>query len=162
MFYRHPEHLKTFDYIGPHRYFLTFCTSQRRPLLVDAVAIQLVKEQIVRAARDHRFSIPAYCFMPDHLHLLVFAETNDGDGKRFISRAKQYSGFYYARAYGGPLWQRYGYERVLRSDEVTIAVAKYIFRNPVRAGLANTVRDYPYLGSEVFSVEAVMQADQSG
>ena len=79
----------------------------------------------MRAARRQRFSIPAYCFCRITCTCVIGAEADDADGKRFISRAKQYSGFYYSRAYGGPLWQRWWwYERVLRNDESTIAVAK--------------------------------------
>ena len=44
------------------------------------------------------------------------------------------------------LWQRYGYERVLRGTDETFAVAKYILENPVRAGIVRAPRDYPYLG----------------
>jgi putative transposase len=96
--------------------------------------------------------------MPDHLHLLVSGETPDADCKRFIARAKQYSGYYFARQYGGPLWQRYGFESVLRKEEATIAVARYVFENPVRARLVATICEYPYLGSETFSVEDVIDA----
>jgi REP element-mobilizing transposase RayT len=34
----------------------------------------------------------AFCFMPDHVHLLVGGTCETSDGKRFIRRAKQYSG----------------------------------------------------------------------
>jgi len=37
-------------------------------------------------------------------------------------------------------------------------VARYIFENPVRARLVETIREYPYLGSEVFSVDDVIDA----
>ena len=58
----------------------------------------------------------------------------------------------------GPLWQRHGFECVLRKEDATIAVARYIFENPVRAGLAGTTQEYPYLGSETFSVDEVIDA----
>jgi REP element-mobilizing transposase RayT len=47
------------------------------------------------------------------------------------------------------LWQPYGYEHVLRSDEATHAVVRYILENPVRAGLVEDVLDYPFCGSLV-------------
>ena len=45
------------------------------------------------------------------------------------------------------LWQRGYFEHVLRDDEDTIGVARYIIENPVRAGLVTNPLDYPYLGS---------------
>ena len=68
---RQPQHLRVFDYIGFHAYFLTFCTFERSPVFITADAVALVLEQISRAARDCSFAVLAYCFMPDHVHLLV-------------------------------------------------------------------------------------------
>ena len=107
-------------------------------------------------------AVVAYCFMPDHLHLLVQGLTAESDCRRFISRAKQYSGFYYAEEYGVRLWQRYGFERVLREHEPTMVVARYILENPLRAGLAQRVDEYPYVGSLVYSLSALIEAAQFG
>src|SRR5437588_165274 len=63
------------------------------------------------------------------------------------SRKQQYSGYYYSNVHGAArLWQRYGFEHVLRDDEVTLVVAKCILANPVRAGLVNRVENYPFVG----------------
>src|SRR3989442_642381 len=117
MITRSPGHLKTFDYLGLHRYSLTFCTDRRRQLFVNAAVVDLVLTQISRAANENQFGIIAYCFMPDHVHLLIEGQSDASDCKRFIARAKQYSGFYYSKAHHGVLWQRYGFEHVLRDDE---------------------------------------------
>ena len=76
---------------------------------------------------------------------------DSSDCRRFISRAKQFSGFHYAKAFGHRLWQRYGFERVLRDDEATLVVAKYILDNPLRGNLVQCVDDYPYGGSRLYS-----------
>jgi putative transposase len=124
----------------------------------NADAVTVVQSQIVRAAAEERFAFTAYCFMPDHVHLLVEGESAASDCKRFIARAKQYSGFYFARAFRTPLWQRYGFERVLRECEPTITCARYIVANPVRAGLATSPLDYPHWGSSRFPREALIDA----
>src|SRR5687768_13439865 len=110
---RYPEHLRSFSYTGPARYFLTFCTYQRRPYFRRATSVEIVNAQFRRAAGEELFSLVAYCFMPDHVHLLVEAEREDADLKRFSKLAKQLAGFHFRRDTGQPLWQRYGYERVL-------------------------------------------------
>ena len=153
-----PGHLRTFDYIGMYRYFLTFCTDSRRHAFTKSEAVNLVLSQIERSAGQERFAIPAYCFMPDHLHLLVEAQAESSDCRRFIARAKQFSGFHYKRAFGHQLWQRYGYERALRNDESTLAVAKYILENPVRAGLVTRVEDYRFAGSRMFALPDILVA----
>ena len=98
--------------------------------------------------------------MPDHLHMLVEGEAEDSDCREFISRAKQYSGFHYKAAFGHRLWQRYGYERVLRNEESAVSVARYILENPIRAKIADRIDDYPYSGSSRYSIEELIEAVQ--
>ena len=99
--------------------------------------------------------------MPDHVHLLVEGLSEAADCKHFIASAKQLSGFYYKKRYGRRLWQRYGFERVLRNEEATLTVAKYIIENPVRAGLVTHPRDYPFIGSSVYTLDELLDAIQS-
>jgi len=105
-----PGHLKTFDYIGLYRYFLTFCCHSRRCLFTSQPVVGLVLSQILHAANDERFALVAYCFMPDHVHLLVEALSESSHALRFIARAKQRTGFSYAMSHLRKLRQRYGYE----------------------------------------------------
>ena len=95
--------------------------------------------------------------MPDHVHLLVRGLDASSDCKAFIKAAKQYSGYYYRRTHGQHLRQRYGFERVLRDErEIAFAVG-YIVINPVGAGLVADPREYPYLGSECYTVGELME-----
>jgi putative transposase len=142
-----PGHLKTFSYLGLHRYSLAFRTDHRRHLLVSPAVVGLVLKQISRAAAENQFAVLAYCFMPDHLHLLIEGRSDASDCKRFMARAKQYSAFYFSRIYRRVLWQRYGFEHVLQDDEASETVARHIMESPIRAGLVRRVEDYPYVGS---------------
>jgi len=151
--------LKAFDYMGPHRYSIRFCTFERTPRFAEPDVVDLTLKQFLRAAAEERFEILAYCFMPDHVHLLIQGASEDSDCKRFIFRAKQYSGFYYSRQYEKQqLWQRYCCERVLRNDEATLVVARYIVANPVRAGLVSQPEDYPFVGSCVVTLRELLEA----
>ena len=155
---RHPQHLKAFDYVGEYRYFLTFCTCYRHPIFTAPKAVDAVRTQILRAATEESFDVIAYCFMPDHMHLLISGSLPTSDCLRYIARAKQYSGFYYQKQFGERLWQRYGFEHVLRAEEDTFKVARYILENPIRAGLVSSIRDYPYIGSSCYSIEQLFDA----
>ncbi len=153
---RHTEPLRNFSYIGFHRYFLTFCTINRAPIFVSDATVDLVRAQIVRAAQECAFAVPAYCFMPDHLHLLIEGQSPSSDGRNFIKRSRQYSGFYFSKTYGMPLWQRYGYDHVVRDDEKTIVVARYILHNPLRAGLVKSIEEYRFSGSLEWPLPALL------
>jgi len=149
---RQPRRLQTFSYVGYQRYFLTFCTIRRRRAFEDAAIVETLLEQIRHTAAAEAFAIFAYCFMPDHLHLLVEGTHETSDLRRFARFAKQRTAFAFRRLRGGRLWQRGYYERVLRSDEATPDVIRYILANPIRAALATTLGEYPFAGSEVFTV----------
>jgi putative transposase len=157
MFTDRPEHVKGFDYLGRYQYFLTFCTDHRQRLFVTADAVSTVRTQISRAAAEQSIALLAYCYMPDHVHFLAEGQADDSDCLRFIARAKQFSGFHYKARFNRRLWQRYGYEHTLRSDEAAISVARYILENPVRAELVARIEDYSY--SE-YTLEQIVEAVQ--
>jgi len=154
----YPRHLSSFDYRGKYRYFLTFCTHGRRPYFTSGATVDLVLEQFRRAATAQHMAILAWCFMPDHLHVLVEGTRDTSSLLAFVRVAKQRAGFLFSRRAGSRLWQRHGYERVLRKDEDLFSVAAYIVANPVRAGLVRNVREYAFLGSDVYSVEELAEA----
>ena len=153
----YPEHLPTFDYLGIQRYFLTFCTFERRRHFTEVEIVTLVLEQFVRTLASEHFAIPAYCFMPDHVHLLAEGTQDDANLLKFVKSAKQCSGFYFKQRTGRRLWQRYGFERVLRNEEASVDVVRYIVNNPLRARLVERLEDYPFWGSLTHSREEVLE-----
>ncbi len=158
MFTGRPTRLRNVSYVGYGRYFLTFCTHHRQLHFSDAATVLQTLTHILRAAEQERFAVVAYCFMPDHLHLLVAGCSEQSDGRRFIKLAKQFSGYAYSRSHNETLWQRYAYEHVLRSEDQTLPVARYILENPIRAGLAVSPAEYPFSGSTVHPKEAIVEA----
>jgi hypothetical protein len=61
------------------------------------------------------------------------------------------------RRSAGRLWQPQYYDHVLRDEEDTLRVARYIIVNPVRAGLVTSPRDYPFSGSDVMPLETLLE-----
>ena len=100
------------------------------------------------AARSTGFGLLAYCFMPDHLHLLVQG-SEGSDLARFIKVFKQASSFDYKRREGRPLWQRSYYDHVLRGQDELQPAVEYILGNPVRAGLADNPDAYSFSGGDI-------------
>jgi putative transposase len=156
----HPARLKSFDYTGFFRYFLTFCTFERRRYFADREHVDVVLTQFLRAASRDHFALLAYCFMPDHAHLLVEGQNEAADGRRFIVLAKQLSGYQFKQVFGSRLWQRYSYEHTLRGEEPTLSVIRYIVENPVRAGLVKTPAEYAFAGSSAYTMEEILGALQ--
>jgi REP element-mobilizing transposase RayT len=150
--------LKTFDYVGRHRYFLTFCTHLRAPILVTAERVDLVLSQIRRTAVEHEFAVIAYVFMADHTHWLVQGLSDRADLRAWVSLAKQKSGHAYSRAHEARLWQPSFHDRVLRDEEGSLPVMAYIFNNPVQEGLVERWEDYPFLGSDTMQREEIRAA----
>lgn len=141
--------LAGFDYRGRHLYFLTYCTFQRTPVFSEKTSVEIVHPQILRAAAAERIHISAYCYMPDHLHLIAAGQDDETDGRAFIAKSKQLSGFEFRRRTGRHLWQRYAYDRLIKPDTL-LTVVRYVLGNPVAAGLVETAMDYPFSGSEVW------------
>jgi REP element-mobilizing transposase RayT len=83
--------------------------------------------------------------MPDHLHLLVSGQDNSSLTD-FVRHFKQLSGHQYKREYGAQLWQISYYDHVLRKEEDLLALARYIWDNPVRAGLVQDRSEYAFSG----------------
>ena len=156
MTHPYPPHDKRLPYLGKHHYFLTFCTNQRSAVFVEEACVALVRTQILRAACEERFEMTAYCFMPDHAHLIIGGRDESSDARNFIKLAKQHSGYYFKQQHGVQLWQRYGYERVIRDDAEIALTIGYILNNPVCAGLVGHPADYPYIGSERYTVEELL------
>jgi REP-associated tyrosine transposase len=148
-----PQRLPTFAYIGLHRYFLTFCCNHRRRVFVEADAVAVALAQILHASARHDFAVVAYCFMPDHVHLLVEGRAQGADLIAFARDVKQRTGYHWRGKVDAVLWQDGYYDRVLRDDEQAAIVAKYILENPVRAGLVSEPREYPYSGSQIWTWE---------
>ena len=145
-------------YVGLQRYFLTTCTAYRRPLFRSADVVQAVLSQIRQTCELLDIALIAYCFMPDHLHVLVAAESEDVDVTAFVKRFKQLTGFAYKKTHAQPLWQPGYHDRILGDDEASVAVARYVLENPVRAGLAGKIGEYPFAGSDVYDLAGLLTA----
>jgi len=96
--------------------------------------------------------------MPDHAHLLLEGLTAESDVLRLLTRWKQRTACRAWRMGYQRLWQSSFYDRVLRSDEDSLKVTRYIVANPVRAGLVRAIEDYPLSGSGCYSMQAIAEA----
>lgn len=139
--------LKDFDYIGTHAYFITIRTKERTAHFREAEVVSRLAFFSLETAKSEGFDVLAYCFMPDHLHLLVQGIDKNSDLKKFIGLFKQKSGYWFKKNYNDNLWHISYYDHVLRKEESLEGVARYILENPVRKGFVSDYRDYPFTWS---------------
>jgi len=140
-------HLGVENYVGLGAYFVTICCDRRHAVFKDEERGKWVVAEFRRMAAKHEFDLPAYCAMPDHVHLLAQARSSGCDLKKFVAAFKQRSAFEYARCCNRRLWQPRYYEHILRRGEDMEDVALYIWNNPVRAGVCARAVEYPFSGS---------------
>lgn len=103
--------------------------------------------QALRIYRDKcPFQLLAWCLMPNHVHLLI-KELPEGDN---ISQIMKRVGTKYVYWYNlrnernGPLFQGRFSSEVIKGDAHFLTVLRYIHRNPVKAGIATSLQEYPY------------------
>ena len=160
MNHRRPPRIQGFGYVGPRIYFLTVCTFRRSRWFEREDCASRTISALMRTSKDYGFALLTYCLMPDHLHCLVEGLRADSDCVKWIAMFKQRSAFSHARNHGERLWQEGYFERVLRSEDDCVGIAAYIVANPIRGGLCRAVADYPYIGSDRYTIGQLSEAIQ--
>ena len=111
-----PPRIHGFEYIGPYRYFLTFCTIHRRTTFEDGASVALVLAQFRRTARECSFATLAYCFMPDHVHFFVRGGDNFNLAQ-WMNGLKRPISVSFGATKKSRLWQPGFFDHNLRNDE---------------------------------------------
>ena len=136
------------------------CTFKRRPYFADTAVSASVCAILLDTASMSDVEIVAYCFMPDHLHLLVEGKSAYADSRKWAGAFRRTSGFHFRRTHKGRLWQDGYYDRVHRAEDATLDVVSYIVLNPVRAGLCADASAYPFLGSSRYHFSQLLTATE--
>jgi putative transposase len=159
MYPRRPGRAKGFSYVGLARYLVTCCTDRRALFFSDHQTVTETLIEIRQSTTRFDFALIAYCFMPDHLHLLLEATMECSDLCAFMHVMKQRTSFVFKKRTGRSLWQPSYHDHILRDEEAMPKVAQYVLENPVRAGLVASPQDYPFLGSDTYPLESLFATD---
>lgn len=120
-------------------YILTTVVHGRRRLFADAANAETVIDSLRHVERCGRSRSMAWVVMPHHVHWLM--ELRRGTLASCMNVFKSYSS---RRLGGGKVWQHGYYDHAIRTDESLEHAARYIVANPLRAGLAESIGEYPY------------------
>ena len=134
-------------------YFFTVALLDRRSsLLVEQVDLLRAAVRKARAARP--FQIDAWVVLPDHMHCLWTLPEGDSDYSsrwrdikvRFSRGLPKTEVVRYRAQKRGErgIWQRRFWEHTIRDEADYLTHLNYIHLNPLKHGLVEHVKDWPY------------------
>ena len=157
------RHRRSFHEPG-HAHELTFSCYRRFPFLKTDRTCQWLSESLEEARQVHCFSLWAYVFMPDPVHLLIFPEEEAADMGQILKAIKapvaRKAIAYLAET--APAWlpritkcrgkknERLfwqsggGYDRNVIEPATLLSMIDYIHANPVRRQLVERPRDWKW------------------
>ena len=121
-------------YTGRRTYHVTLTTNRHLAVFADLEQGRQCVDLLEDAAAKASFNLMAFCFMPDHVHLLAQGQTDRSSLIGFLQRFKQSTSFAFKREMGRSLWQQSFFDRVLRKTDEADAVADYILDYPRQDG----------------------------
>ena len=124
-------------------YLLTTVTRNRRPIFTKFSCARLLVQTLIK--EHDRTETLCFVIMPDHLHWLVQLQ-EDVSLEVLMQSIKSVSSHKVNVFSGtrGSIWQKGYHDHALRREEDIKALARYVIANPVRAGLASSVMEYPH------------------
>ncbi|MFV0665745.1 REP-associated tyrosine transposase [Denitromonas sp.] len=138
-------------------YFFTVTLADRRShALTDHV--EALREAVRRVQQARPLRIDAWVVLPDHLHAIWTLPEGDAD---YSSRWREIKKAF-TRAVGGSAWQRGFWEHTLRDERDYTAHVDYVHINPLKHGLVERVRDWPYSSFHRAVAQGVYPADWAG
>jgi putative transposase len=120
-------------------YHVTSCTKNSTQPFSDFTAARCVVHSLQASDALGHTQTLAFVVMPDHVHWLFQLI-----GERSLSAVVRGVKTFSARNIGRPIWQKSFYDRGIRKEDDLKGVARYIIANPVRAGLVDSVAQYPH------------------
>lgn len=126
-------------------YLVTFTTADRRRLFDQSDRASDACRAITAARLWYRSRLLCWVLMPDHWHGVIELGTMD-DLSTTVQRLKSNSARMIRRHHpdAGSIWEKGFHDRSLRNGPAVLAAARYIVANPLRAGLARSVGQYPW------------------
>ena len=95
--------------------------------------------------KEMNFEIYAYCFMTNHVHILI-KESAPGDISLIMKRLLTKYAMWYNRKYqrsGALIANRYK-SKPVEVDEYFLPLVRYIHQNPLKAGIVDKIEDYKW------------------
>ena len=128
-----------------HYYVLTTITARREPIFGSIITARCAMRSLRQLDRETHTETLACVVMPDHVHWLMrlSGELSLAEIMRlFKGRCSRELSALASRP--GPWWQHGFHDHAVRDERSLESIARYVIENPVRAGLADSIRAYPW------------------
>ena len=126
-------------------YHILFRGVNQQNIFEEDADFNKLKETIATVKQDLKFEVYAYCFMSNHVHI-VLKEKSFGDisliMKRILTKYARWYNIKYGRS-GALIANRYKSVPV-EIDEYFLHLIRYVHQNPIKAGIAKKCEDYSY------------------
>jgi len=109
----------------------------------DTVA-QIVVDSLFRGAKLGHYRLGPFVIMANHVHVLLLPVISPTLFLKSIKGATAREANKALNRVGEPFWQRESYDHWVRNQDEWNRVARYIERNPVRAGLVKAMEEYSW------------------
>ena len=121
----------------------TTCHARQGRFLTKESAHCVIKQFHEMESQGRVLSL-AWVVMPDHMHWML--QLKSGTLAQLARRVKSSSALALNRISGreGRVWQAGYFDHAVRAEESLQRQAMYILANPVRAGLACAIGEYPF------------------
>jgi REP element-mobilizing transposase RayT len=127
-------------------YHVTLRGNHRQPIFACDHDRDVLDSMVADILARLDSSIHAYCWMTNHLHLVV--QVGDEPLSRLMHRLATRYARYFQKGLGttGHLFERRYHAVLVRADQQLLAAVRYVHRNPVRAGLVADPAGYRWSG----------------
>jgi putative transposase len=133
-------------YRGTVAVSFVLCVAERRPSFAAPEVVGAMEPLLVGSLRRWGCVALIFCFMPGHAHVVVQGRNADSDTWGAVVGFKYRSGLWFRSSAPETAWQKGFYDHILWREDDVAAEIRYIAANPVRAGLVEDWREYPFTG----------------
>ena len=151
-----PHRLAREYYKGTSIVAFTMCIKDRVEIFKNPAVAEIFISFLTNLAEKYQCKIPVYCFMPDHVHMMITGIDSELDLLKVASSFKQKTGFWMAKYLSGAKWQKNFYDHVIKRDESLSTHIRYILDNPVRKGIVSNWQEYPFKGAIGYELEDIL------
>ena len=141
-------------------YHIVFRGVNKQHIFEEDKDYQKMTEILSMIKSEMEFKIYAYCFMSNHVHLLI-KEISIGDVslimKRLLCKYARWYNMKYSRS-GALIANRYK-SKPVEVDEYFLSVIRYIHQNPTKAGIVSNLDEYLWSSYKEYADEKAVITD---
>jgi putative transposase len=123
---------------------ITICSLNGNPIFESKEFTFHCLELLESLCDKFEIQLYVYCFMPEHIHIILTVEGQ----KSIIELVQDFKGKSTIESYNfdykGKIYQTRFFDHFIRTDQSLENEIRYVLENPVRRGLVENYRDYPF------------------